>query len=216
MVISGPVNDASGQPSRNLTTAVAGGNLTVRDLVFGSQNARVLRCDNATKCLNPTTQTVAVTGIEKHLSDVLVGSGPSDPNSVLFRLVNGTASAADATTTIGRLGNNGSMLLSIAEASPPGSTAAYEFFDEVKSRLAFELAVIFVSDVIVAVDQAISAGNYETAHAEEWRRNDFARSIERINSELATIGERTAIPAELRATFMQTHDYLVRNYSPLR
>lgn len=216
VILSGPVDDSAGNPSRNVTPAVAGGKLTVRDLVYGNSSARVLRCDTTTRCLSPSSTNVQLTGLERMLETALVGSGPTDPNSVLFRIINGGGTDADSVTLIGRLGNYGTMLLSIAEASPPGTTAAYDFFNEVKGRLAYELAVIFVSDVIVAVDQAVSSQKYETAYADDWRRNDFARSIERINAELAVIGERTAIPAEMMTTFMNTHEYLVRNHSPLR
>lgn len=216
VILQGPVNDSGGNPSRNVTPAVAGGKLSVRDLVYGNANASVLRCDTAARCLAPSTATINLTGIERVLENALIGSGPADPNSVLFRLINGTGTAGDGGTIIGRLGNYGSMLLSIAEASPPGSTAAYDFFHLVKSRLSYELAVLFVTDVMVAVDQAVSSNKSETAYADDWRRNDFQRSIERINRELATIGERTAVPVETITAFMNTHDFLVRNYSPMR
>lgn len=216
VILSGPVNDESGNPSRNITPAIAGGKLTVRDLVYGNDSAAVMRCDTTAKCLKPTSRNIKVRGLDEVLEAALIGTGPADTNSVLFRLTNGSATTADGGNVVGRLGNYGSMLLSIAEASPPGSTAAYDFFYEVKDRLAYEMAVLFVSDVVVAVDQAVASNKYETAYADEWRKTDFTRSIDRINAELKAIGERTAIPTETMATFMTMHDYLVRNYSPMR
>jgi conjugative transfer pilus assembly protein TraH len=216
VVLSGPVDDDSGNPSRNVTPAVSGGGLSIRDLIFGNGSARILRCSNRDKCLSMTTNTVDLPGLERMLEEVLVGTGPTDTSSVLYRLTNGSGTTTDAETAIGQLGTYGSLLLSIAEKSDPGSTAAYTFFEEVKGYLAYELAVLFISDVISAVDQSVASNKFDTAYADEWRKGDFQRAIDRISGELKLVAEQTAMPTETLQTYMDVLDHLVRNYSPLR
>lgn len=108
------------------------------------------------------------------------------------------------------------MLLEIAQASPPGSTAPYELFDEIKGYLAYELATLFVQDVISAVDQGVAGSNYETAYADDWRRNDFRQAVTRMQTDLAAMAENTPAPKENLQLYMQMHDYLVLNYSPFK
>lgn len=216
VVLSGPVDDADGQPSRNVTPAVAGGGMTVRDIIYGNPSVRVLRCRDVEKCLNMNQRTIDLKGLERLLEEDIIGTGPADSSSLLFRIINGTGETGDATTLIGQLGTYGSMLLDIAEASPQGSTAPYELFDEIKGYLAYELAVLFVSDVIAAVDQGVAGSNYETAWASDWRRNDFQQAVIRIQNDLAAIAEQTPAPKENLQLYMQMHDYLVLNYSPFK
>ena len=149
------------------------------------------------------------------LSDALVGEGPADPDTVLFRLINGSGTAADAAVVIGKLGTYGSLLLSVAEKSPPGSTAAYEMYDQIKGYLAYELAVLFMADVISAVDQSVSSNNSQTAYADDWRRNEFRNAVSRINADLQLISQQVSMPPETLQTYMTLLDHLVRNYSPL-
>lgn len=155
-------------------------------------------------------------GLEAVLEEDIIGTGPADNTSVLFQIINGTGGPTEAGALIGQLGTYGSMLLDIAEASPPGSTAPYELFDEIKSYLAYELAALFVSDVIVAVEQSVASSQYETAYADDWRRNDFARAVNRLKLDLAAIAEQTPAPKENLQLYMQLHDYLVLNYSPFK
>lgn len=216
IVLSGPVNDSNGDPSRNVTPVVSGGKLSIRDLIFGNPNASVLNCTDSNKCLTMTTTTTDLKGLEELLAEALVGTGPTDNTTVLYRLINGGADDGDAVALIGQLGTYGSLLLSVAEKSPPGSTAAYEFYNEIQSYLAYELAVLFITDVVSAVDQAVASNQFDTAYAEEWRRNDFQRAIDRIGADLQLVSEQTAMPADTLQTYMQLLDHLVRNYSPLR
>ena len=216
VVLSGPVNDSNGEPSRSITPVVSGGKLSVRDLIHGNPNARILTCADAEKCLQMTTTTTNLKGLEEMLAESLVGTGPTDSSTVLYRLINGSPEDDDTEALIGQLGTYGSLLLALAEESPPGSTAAYEFFKEVQSYLAYELAVLFVTDVVSAVDQAVASNQYDTAYAEEWRRIDFQRAIDRIGTDLQLVSEQTAMPAETLQTYMQLLDHIVRNYSPLR
>ncbi len=214
IVLSGPVNDTTGNPSRKITPAISGGMLSVRDLIYGNPNATMLRCSNRTRCLDMSKTTFNLRGIQYELSEAIVGSGPADTNTVLYRLING-GSATDANTIIGKLGTYGSMLLKLAEASPKGSTAPYEMFDQIKEYLSYELAVLFVTDVISAVDQAVATNNKGSAYAADWRRNDFQRAIDRLNQQLAAEAEKVPDPSQHILTFIQLHDYLVRQYSPL-
>ncbi len=216
IVLAGPVDDANGNPSRDVTPSVAGGKLSVRDLIFGNSNAQILRCTNSVKCLDMTTATVDLKGLEKMLEERLIGNGPADPNSILFRLTNGTSTEDDAEQAIGQLGTYGSMLLKIAETSPRGGTAAYTMFDMVKTYLAYELVNVFLADVISAVDQAVASNDYSTAYADDWRRNDFQRAIDRINDELKVIAAQIPDPSDRITAFIQTHNYLALQYSPLR
>lgn len=216
VVLSGPVDDADGQPSRNVQPAIAGGGMSLRDIIYGNPSVRFLRCVDADKCLNMTTRTASVKGLEAVLEEDIIGTGPADNTSVLFQIINGTGGPTEAGALIGQLGTYGSMLLDIAEASPPGSTAPYELFDEIKSYLAYELAALFVSDVIVAVEQSVASSQYETAYADDWRRNDFARAVNRLKLDLAAIAEQTPAPKENLQLYMQLHDYLVLNYSPFK
>ncbi len=216
IVLSGPVNDSNGDPSRNVTPVVSGGKLSVRDLIYGNPNARLLNCSDTDKCLTMTNTTANLKGLEEMLAEALVGTGPTDTTTVLYRLINGGADDGDAAALIGELGTYGSLLLSVAEKSPPGSTAAYEFFKEIQSYLAYELAVLFVTDVVSAVDQAVASNQFNTAYAEEWRRVDFQRAIDKISADLQLVSDKTAMPAETLQTYMQLLDHLVRNYSPLR
>ena len=216
VVISGPVNDSNGEPSRSITPVVSGGKLSVRDLIHGNPNARILTCADTEKCLQMTTTTTNLKGLEEMLAESLVGTGPTDSSTVLYRLINGNPEEDDTEALIGQLGTYGSLLLAVAEESPPGSTAAYEFFKEIQSYLAYELAVLFVTDVVSAVDQAVASNQYDTAYAEEWRRIDFQRAIDRIGTDLQLVSEQTAMPAETLQTYMQLLDHIVRNYSPLR
>lgn len=55
VVLSGPVDDADGQPSRNVQPAIAGGGMSLRDIIYGNPSVRFLRCVDADKCLNMTT-----------------------------------------------------------------------------------------------------------------------------------------------------------------
>lgn len=216
IILSGPVNDTNGDPSRNVTPVVSGSKLSIRDLIYGNPTARILNCTNSDKCLTMTTTTVDLNGFEELLAQALVGTGPTDNTTVLYRLINGGADDGDAAALIGQLGTYGSLLLSVAEKSPPGSTAAYEFYNEIQSYLAYELAVLFITDVVAAVDQAIASNQFHTAYAEEWRRNDFQRAIDRISVDLQRVSEQTPMPTETLQTYMQLLDHLVRNYSPLR
>lgn len=216
IVLAGPVDDANGNPSRDVTPSVAGGKLSVRDLIFGNSNAQILHCTNSVKCLDMTTTTVDLKGLEKMLEERLIGNGPADPNSILFRLTNGTSTEDDAEQAIGQLGTYGSMLLKIAETSPRGGTAAYTMFDMVKTFLAYELVNVFLADVISAVDQAVASNDYSTAYADDWRRSDFQRAIDRINDELKVIASQIPDPSDRITAFIQTHNYLALQYSPLR
>ena len=216
VVLSGPVDDADGQPSRNVKPAVAGGGITLRDIIYGNPSARFLRCADAEKCLNMRQRTGELKGLEQILEEDIIGTGPADSTSILFRIINGTGGSSETGALIGQLGSYGSMLLSIAEASPAGSTAPYELFDEIKGYLAYELGALFVADVISAVEQGVAGSNYETAYADDWRRNDFARAVNRMQLDLAAIAEQTPAPKENLQLYMQMHDYLVLNHSPFK
>ncbi len=216
IVLSGPVNDSNGEPSREVTPVVAGGGLTIRDLIYGNDSARVLKCTDADTCLTMSVTTISLTGLDDMLADTLVGSGPTDTNSVLYKLINGGGSDTDSGAVIGQLGTYGSMLLSVAENSPEGSTAPYELYKEIRGYLAYELAVLFMTDVISAVDQAVASNQFDTAYAEDWRKGDFQRAIDRISGDLERVSEQVSMPAETLQTYIQLLDHLVRTYTPLR
>lgn len=215
IVVSGPVNDTDGNPTRNVTPAVSGGMLTVRDLIYGNSSATMLKCSNTTRCLDMSPTTFNLRGLQYELSEAIVGEGPADTSTILYRLINGESTDADTTAVIGRLGTYGGMLLKIAEASPPGSTAPYELYDIIKDYLAYELAVLFVTDVVSAVDQAVATNHKGSAYAENWRKTDFQQAISRLNGQIASIGDTVPDPSEHLQTFISLHDYLVRQYSPL-
>lgn len=214
VILSGPTEDEAGKPSRDVTPAVAGGGISVRDIIYGNDNAQFLNCSDSQDCLNMSITSRNLQGLEEMLEEEVIGSGPSDPNSVLFKLINGSGAPSDGAKLIGELGTYGSMLLKLAEDSPPGSTAPYEFFREIKEYLAYELAVRFVADAITAVDQAVSSNKYETAYADDWRRNEFRTAIMRINSDLQVIAEQTPAPRDAINTFIQMHNYVVLQHSP--
>lgn len=216
VVLSGPVNDSDGEPSRNVKPAVGGGGMTIRDIIYGNPSVQFLRCVDAGKCLNMNKRVADLKGLQKILEEDIIGTGPADSSSLLFKVINGTGTTADTGVLLGRLGTYGSMLMEIAEASPPGSSGPYELFHEIKGYLAYELATLFVTDVIAAVDQAVAASKFETAYADDWRRNDFARAIERMQMDLSILAEQTPAPKDNLQLYMQMHDYLVLNHSPFK
>lgn len=214
VILTGPVKDAKGDPSRNIKPIVAGGGLTLRDLLYGNPAAPILRCNDAEKCLNTSMQTVNLKGLQEQLEEAIVGTGPGDTNSVLYKMINGTGGNTEAAVLIGKLGTYGSMLIKVARNAEPGNTAPYTLFDLIKEYLAYELGMLFVQNVVTAVDQGVAASNYETAHAGEWRRQDFARAIDRLNEQLALIAEQVPDPTEYLQTFIAMDNYLVLNHSP--
>lgn len=216
VILSGPENDSSGNPSRNVTPIIPGTRLGLRDVLKGGGTVPILRCEDSVKCLRITTTTQNIEGLEDLVYSLIGGTGPADTSSVLYRLINGTGTVADGQAAVGRLGVYGTMVLKIAEASPPGNTAAYELFNQIKDYIALELLTLFILDVTAAVDQAVASNKYETAYADDWRRNDFQKALDRMNAELRQLSEQTPMPVEAVQTFMQLHNYLVLQYSPLK
>jgi conjugative transfer pilus assembly protein TraH len=215
IIMDGPVDDEDGNTSDNITPIVAGASLTIDDLIFGNSSVRMLECPDTDDCLEVSMATHSITGLAPMLEELIAGDGPTDADSVLYRLTNGTGDVDDATVMVSQLGNYGSLLLDIARVSKPGSTIAYDLFDDVKEYLAYELAVIFVKDVQTAVSQALASGNFESVYADDWRRNEFQTAIDKISADLEEVREKTSIPAETRRNFMETYDFLIRHYSPL-
>lgn len=95
VVLSGPVKDDSGEPSRNVKPAVAGGGMTIRDIIYGNPSVQFLRCVDSEKCLNMTKRVANLKGLQKIIEEDIIGTGPGDLSSALFKLINGTDSPAD-------------------------------------------------------------------------------------------------------------------------
>lgn len=215
IIISGPKQDANKNPSRIITPATSGANLTVRDLVYGNPGARFLVCTDE-KCLQPGVETRNLKGFMDLLQELYVGSGPADTNSVLYKIVNGTPADADASATklITAFGDVGGQILQIAKSSEPGSTAAWTLFDRYKEYIAYELASRFVTESIAAVDQAVGGTDYDTAFADDFRRGELREARERLNNELKTLAARIKGPGEGQEYFIELHSYLVRQNDP--
>ncbi|RWR30429.1 hypothetical protein D2T29_12205 [Sinirhodobacter populi] len=214
IILDGPANDTSGNASQNIQRVISGGGLSIRDILEGNESAKVLQCNDSEKCLTTGYQTVEVVGIKRTISNALVGLGPGDPSSILYRLINGTGTSDDSDAMIGRLGTYGTMLLELARNAPKGDTSAYTFFNEVKDIIAYEVVALFVQDAVSAVNQAISSKDYATAYAEDWRRTDFANTMLRVSQELQTYSEKIPDRTQAISTFIQLNNYHLLRHSP--
>lgn len=188
IIISGPIEDAEGNTTNDVQR-LAGTRITVRDLVYGNDNANVYSCDEDEKCLNVTTTTEDIQGLIEHLEEEYIGTGPTDSSSVLFQLVNGTSAAKEAAreTLVLNLGSIGGMLIKIASITPPGGTGPWILFERHKEYIAIEMAALFLVQTTAAVNQELAQERYDTAFAENWRTTDFKAAEDRLGRELSDL-----------------------------
>lgn len=216
LVLSGPVDDASGNPSRTVTPATSGSYLQVRDLIYGNEDATFLQCGDREKCLSMSTSSPGLKGVLEILKEDYIGTGPSDTSTVLYRIVNGTGdpdAAADA--LVGQFGHLGSMIIGLAAVAPRGSDVPYEFFSENVEYIAYELIRRFVTEAMAQVDQAVRARDFPTAYADDWRRTDFRTAVDRMGRELDAIGDRMPNTIDVMRGYIDLHRYEVMNSNPL-
>lgn len=216
IVLTGPVDDADGNPSRNVTPVTSGGYLQVRDLIYGSEQATFLECDDADKCLSMSTTATGLKGVLEVLKEDYLGTGPSDTSTVLYQIVNGTGGSDDAAEKlIGQFGHVGSMIIDLATTVPRGSDVPYEFFSENAEYIAYELVRRFVTEATAQVEQAIHAKDFPTAFAEDWRRNEFKTAVERIGRDLDAVGETMPSSIEMIQGYVEIYRHMVITANPL-
>lgn len=214
IVLSGPADDESSNVSRNITPAVSGSYLTVRDIIYGNDGARSLNCTDVSKCLSMTSVERPVTGLHELLVKRYIGTGPFDPDSLIYQIANGTGGAEQTEEIIAELGQIGSLILSIARLSPKGSTAAHTLFEQNAEYIAYELAGKFISESVAGIEQAIKSKKYDTSHAEEWRKTDFKTALIKINSDMATVAENITSPMDSIGTYIDLYEHMILVYSP--
>jgi len=214
IIVTGPVDDENGEPSRKVTPIPGGTTITVNDLMYGNGSASYLNCNN-TKCTDISTATQKLVGIVEMLEDLYIGDGEADPSSMLFQIAHGTPSAETAATSlVSQLGPIGSQIIQIAKTAPPGSGTAYYLFNQYKEWIAYELVAKFVGEAFAGIDQAVGGVRVDTAYADDWRANTLPGTIERVNDDLEKMRVKIAGPPESQAFFMQLHQYQVVNVNP--
>lgn len=216
IVVKGPVDDANGNPSRKIQPITAGSYLTPRDLIYGNDNAKMLSCSNTDHCLHMTNDSQDFEGLVEMLRRAYLGTGPSDTNSVMYSLVNGTGNTNQAASQmIGEFGELGSMVIGLARVAPKGSVVAYRLFEENVEYIAYELARKFIVEAVSEVEQAIRSQDFATAHADDWRTHDFMLAVQRIGVELDAIGETMPSAIDTMQTYIDLYGHMVLNENPL-
>lgn len=208
VILKGPVADADGNPSR-LVQPMAGQLITIRDLVYGNDAAQYYKCDEFTRCLAPTVESYDLKGLVEHLEALYVGTGPTDPEGVIYQLVNGPPAQKQAAMdrALTGLGATGAMIIRLAAVAPPGSTGPWMLFDRHKEFIAVELAALFVQQTQAAVEQELQMEPYHSSHAEVWRRGAFRDTTEALARQLSDLHAGVARPDP--EDFIRMFEYFV-------
>ena len=212
VILEGPANDADGNPSRHFQK-LAPGRLTVRDIVYGATGATIYHCNDigssTGKCLTPTSANENVKGLLEHLEEAYLGTGMTDTNSIMWKLMNGTATEKDQSQTdlVTKLGSVGSMIIKLALVSPPGSSAPYLLFDQNKEYIAIELAQLFITQTIAAIEQELKQEKYDVSHADDWIRNDFQHAKDSLDAQLTELA--ASVPKPPMEEFIAMFNYSV-------
>ncbi len=212
VILEGPANDSDGNPSRHFQK-LAPGRLTVRDLVYGASGVSIYHCNDILsstgKCLTPTSGSEDIKGLLEHLQEAFLGTGMTDTNSIMWKLMNGTPSDKDQSQTdlVTKLGSVGSMIIKLAMVSPPGSSAPYLLFDRNKEYIAIELAQLFVTQTIAAIEQELKQEKYDVSYADDWIRNDFQNAKESLDAQLSALA--ASVPQPPMEEFIAMFNYSV-------
>jgi conjugative transfer pilus assembly protein TraH len=212
VILEGPANDSDGNPSRHFQK-LAPGRLTVRDLVYGASGVSMYSCNdilsNTGKCLTPTTGSEDIKGLLEHLQEAYLGTGMTDTSSIMWKLMNGTPADKDQAQTdlVTKLGSVGSMIIKLALVSPPGSSAPYLLFDRNKEYIAIELAQLFVTQTIAAIEQELKQEKYDVSYADDWIRNDFQNAKDSLESQLTELA--ASVPQPPMEEFIAMFNYSV-------
>jgi len=215
LILDGPFDDADGNPSDSYQK-IAGNRISFRDLVYGKEDAEVLRCiDDYIVCLEMAPRDYDVKGLVQHLEEAYAGAGPADPSSILFQLVNGTEAQKDTSRVAlsTQLGTVGNLLIELAQVTPKGGTAPWFFFDQNKEYIAAELGELFVINAIAGVRQELFNEQYHTAFGEAWINGEFQTAAETVSEQMKTL--RLSLPKLNATEFISLYNYHV-NTSPFR
>lgn len=216
IIVTGPVDDENGNPSRRVTPLPGGTTITVNDIMYGNDSASYLNCLNS-KCTEIATASRDLKGVVEMLEDLYLGTGPADPNSLLFKITHGTAGADAASIAIvSQLGPIGAQIVEIAKTAPTGSETPYYLFDHYKEWIAYEMVLKFTQEAFAGIDQAVGGVRVDTAYADDWRANTLPKTIEQVNAQLEQMRVKIAGPQDSQAFFMQLHQYQVVNVDPFK